>query len=325
MVAAPTRTYDVPRPTAPEVAPTYDVPRPTAPEMGAVGGPGHFAPDDEDMMWEDLVTSMIAADPELGGGVSNPGYGALPLPSPADSPNPGTSECASGPGDGTLPPPSPDGISTPVMLECTPDVDPAPAANPEPVSEIPEAPAHIYAELGEERGANERSATTDAPAAPPPVPPLRDSGGEPPKPPTEKTKTCVTAIRVGSNSVMAFKLRQLLEKITLAPVRPPVARKSYRGPSGPRLLPCYGRGVSREGVNFCLYCNETFQDVPSLDEHIREAYADIFRCPLCTKGMLRGSAQRHMKKKHSDICDPAKGTLDNTITMLQHKKRKSSL
>ena len=77
-------------------------------------------------------------------------------------------------------------------------------------------------------------------------------------------------------------------------------------------------------MNFCLYCNKTFRDAPSLDRHIREAYADVFRCPLCTKGMLRGSAQRHMKKKHSDICDPAKGTLDNTITMLQHKKRTSS-
>ena len=123
----------------------------------------------------------------------------------------------------------------------------------------------------------------------------------------------------------AFKLRQLLGRLTLALVRPPRARRSYRGPSGPRLLPCYGRGVSRGGVNFCLYCNKTFRDAPSLDRHIREAYADVFRCPLCTKSMLRGSAQRHMKKKHSDVCDPAKGMLDNTIMMLQHKRRTSSL
>ena len=257
--------------------------------------------------------------------MSNPGYGAMPLPPPANLPSPGLLGGVPGLGDEALEPPSPGDMPAPVMLECTPDVDPAPYANPGPVDMIPETPAHLYAELKEERGAEGPPAAANGPVDPPPVPPLRGDDWEPLKPPAEETKTQGTTLRVGSNPVMAFRIRQLLERVTLAPVKLPLARKSYRGPGGPRLLPYFGRGVSREGVNFCLYCNETFQDVHSLDEHIREAYAYVFRCPLCTKSMLRGSALKHMKRRHPDICDPAKSTLDNTIMMLQHKKRTSNL
>ena len=264
-------------------APTYDVPRPTAPEVGAVGESGHSAAEYEAMWWAELVTPVpvTATESEPREGVSSPGYEARAHPSPA--------------------------------------------ADPTPVNRIPGTPAPIYAELKEERWARRPPASTDVPAAPPPVPPLWDSGWESSEPPTEEAEAHGPNMRVGSNSDMAFKLRQLLGRVNLASVKLPLARKSYGSPNGPRLLPFYGRGVSREGVNFCLYCNHIFPDVPSLDEHIRTAYANVFRCPLCTRDMLRSSARRHMKKKHSDIYEPAKSVLDNTIMMLQHKKRVSSL